>query len=143
MAFLISSTSTYQLGIEEFLGLTSGALDGAAASPIGGGYSSNATNGSAIKTGIEVNAGDVLSFDWLFDTDDYLSFNDFSFVVIDGSVTELADISTVGSYGDSSPWATFTYTVTSNGSLEIGFGVMNTGDDIVDTYLMIDNLTVS
>ena len=67
-------------------------------------------------TTLNVQAGDVITFSWSFDADDYLNFNDFGFVVIDGAVTKLSDIAEVGNYG-STPWATFSYTATSTGPL--------------------------
>ncbi len=104
--------------------------------------STNATNGSGISTTLEVNAGDVITFSWSFDADDYTPFNDFGFVVIDGVATKLADISQVGSY-NATGWATFTYVATADGPLTIGFGVMNTGDSGVDSHLLIDKLAVN
>ena len=139
MARLTSSGSGDQMSIEAFLGVPSGGLNAAAASGSG---SDNATNGSAIMTTLAVNAGDVITFDWFFDADDYSPYNDFSFVVIDGQVFELADISMVGSY-NATNWAEFSYTATSSGALNIGFGVMNTGDSGVDSHLLVDNLCVN
>jgi len=106
-----------------------------------GNWLQNGTNGSAIQKNFAVNAGDVISFDWFFDADDYEPFNDFSFVVIDGVAFELADISDVGSY-NTTGWNTFTYEVTSSGNISIGFGAMNTGDSGVSTYLLVDNLQI-
>ncbi|MDO8958204.1 MAG: retention module-containing protein [Rhodocyclaceae bacterium] len=138
-AELASSGSGNQSSIEAFLEVASGGLSPLAAS---GGYSTNATNGSAMKTTLNVTAGDEISFSWAFDADDYLNYNDFAFVAINGTPIELADISQVGSYGATS-WASFTYTATSTGPLTIGFGVMNTGDSGVNTYLLVDQLRVN
>lgn len=138
-AELASSGSGNQSSIEAFLGVASGGLSPLAAS--GSGYD-DATNGSAMKTTLDVTAGDQISFSWAFDADDYLNFNDFAFVTINGTPIELADISQVGSYGATS-WASFSYTATSTGPLTIGFGVMNTGDSGVNTYLLVDQLRVN
>ncbi|MEC9314768.1 MAG: hypothetical protein VYB22_07760, partial [Pseudomonadota bacterium] len=119
--------------------LSAGALNTAAASGSG---QDNATNGSYIFTTLSVTAGDTISFNWAFDADDYLSFNDFSFVVIDGVVYELADISTVGSY-NSTGWESFNIVAPATGNIQIGFGVMNTGDSVGDSYLFVDNLQVN
>jgi T1SS-143 domain-containing protein len=139
MAELSSTGSGDQSSIESFLGVASGGLSALAAS--GSGYD-DAYNGSAMKTTLNVNAGDQISFSWAFDADDYSPFNDFAFVVINGQPFELADISQVGSY-NATPWATFTYTATSTGPLTIGFGAMNTGDSGVDTFLLIDQVMVN
>jgi|GEM_PF-2970450 len=128
-----------QSSIEFFLGISPGGLTPLAAS--GDGYD-NATNGSAMKTTLNVNAGDQVSFKWAFDADDYSPYNDFTFVVINGEPFELADISQVGSY-NATQWATFAYTATSTGPLTIGFGTMNTGDSGVDTYLLVDEVKIN
>ena len=134
MAIMTSSSSTEQAGLEAFFSLTPGVMDTL--------DNGNATNGSGIKTTIQVEAGDVVSFDWFFDADDYIPYNDFAFVIQEGAVIELADISEVGSY-NATNWATYSFTVTSSGTLEIGFGVMNEGDSGVDSHLLIDNVLVN
>ena len=106
------------------------------------GLVTDATDGAGALTTLNVQAGDVITFSWSFDADDYLNFNDFGFVVIDGAVTKLSDIAEVGNYG-STPWATFSYTATSTGPLDIGFGVMNVGDTALDSHLLVDNLAVN
>lgn len=133
----ISSTSGGdQDSIESFLGVSSGGLDALAAS--GEGYD-NATNGSAMKTTIMAEAGDEISFTWSFTSGEYPgSYNDFAFVTINGQPYELSDVSS-GETG----WATFTYTATSTGPLVLGFGVMNTGDEVVNSNLLIDNVQIN
>jgi len=133
-----SSTGT-QGSIEAFLGVAPGGLSPLAASGDG---SDNATNGSAMKTTIMVEAGDEVSFSWFFNADDYTPFNDFSFVSFNGVPVELADISMVGSYNET-PWATYTHIATASGPLTLGFGVMNTGDSGVNSYLTIDEIKVN
>ena len=134
-----SSSSGDQGTIESFLGIAAGGLSPLAAS--GTGYD-DATNGSAMKTTIMVEAGDEISFSWFFNADDYTPYNDFSFVSFNGQPFELADISMVGSYNET-PWATYTFTATVDGPLTLGFGVMNTGDSGVNSYLSIDNIKVN
>ncbi len=132
-----------QTMIENFLEISPGGLSPLAAS--GAGFD-DATNGSAMKIAIDVTAGDEISFFWSFSTDEWGSYvgtyNDYSFVVIDGQAIELADVSMVGSFG-ATPWAKFTYTATSTGNITVGFGVMNTGDTDGNSYLKIDNLQVN
>jgi hypothetical protein len=134
-----SSTGT-QGSIEAFLGVAPGGLSPLAAS--GAGYD-DAFNGSAMKSTFTVEAGDEITFAWAFSTDESGgNWNDFSFVTINGEPVELADISTVGFLGQT-PFATFTHTATSSGPLVLGFGVMNTGDDAVNSYLRIDDIKVN
>ena len=142
-ALLSSAGDKDQADIESFLGLESGGLSPLAAS--GAGFD-DATNGSAMKIAIDVTAGDEISFFWSFSTAEQGSdvgvYNDYSFVVIDGQAIELADVFMVGSLG-ATPWAKFTYTATSTGNITVGFGVMNTGDIAVNSYLKIDNLQLN
>ena len=101
------------------------------------------TNGSAISTTLTVNAGDVITFNWSFDTDDSVLYgNDFGFVVVNGGVAKLADLSQVGD-DNATGWGTVTFTAIESGPLQIGFGVMNTGDAAGDSHLLIDKLTVN
>ena len=101
------------------------------------------TNGSGISTTLSVNAGDVITFSWSFDTDDAALYgNDFGFVVVNGGVAKLADISQVGD-DNATGWGTVTFTAIETGPLQIGFGVMNTGDSAGDSHLLIDKLTVN
>ncbi|MCE5264166.1 MAG: retention module-containing protein [Deltaproteobacteria bacterium] len=99
--------------------------------------------GSGINTTLTVNAGDVITFNWSFDTDDAVLYgNDFGFVVVNGGVAKLADISQVGD-DNATGWGTVTFTAVETGPLQIGFGVMNTGDAAGDSHLLIDKLTVN
>jgi len=107
-----------------------------------GPYYVPAINGSGINTVLNVSAGDVVTVNWSFDADDAKPYNDFGFVVIDGHATKLADIGQVGSY-NATGWETFTYVATANGPVNIGFGVMNTGDSGAPSQLLIDKLAVN
>ena len=68
--------------LEGFLGLGSGSLSG-----------NGAVEGSAILQVFNANAGDTISFDWNFLTDEPEAPGDFAFVVIDQTITVLADAS--------------------------------------------------
>jgi hypothetical protein len=63
-------------------------------------------------------------------------------VVGNGGVAKLADISQVGD-GNATGWGTVTFTAIEDGTLKIGFGVMNTGDSEGNSHLLIDKLTVN
>lgn len=140
LAALPADTGT-QTSIEAFLGIAPGGLSPLAASGVGADI---ATNGSAMKTVISVEAGDEISFSWSFTANDwYGSYNDFGFVSFNGQAFELADVSSVGGYGQKTPWSVFTYTATVPGSLTIGFGSMNTGDTALSSFLQIDNVKLN
>jgi VCBS repeat-containing protein len=104
---------------------------------------SNPTGGSATKFIVDAASGEEVSFDWSFDTSDYSPYNDFAFVVVDGHpITLLSDIAIVGSYGNSGT-QTFSFTFSSSGSHTITFGVLDTGDTAVDSFLNISNINAS
>jgi len=123
--------------VENFLNLTPGTLDGIT-NPF------DATTGSAIESSaFQVNAGEILSFDWQFTTNEGTGsfFNDFSFFSIDslssGTSAEanlLAD--TNGPFGPQ----TSTYNFQADGYYQVGFGVLNQVDPVVSSELLLDNV---
>ena len=110
--------------------------------------------GSAIKTSITVDAGDTLSFDWNFLTDetpdgDYN--NDFAFFTLSQlGITKLADTfstfepSPINStnYLYQTGFHTYTYTFTTSGTYSLGIGVVDVEDGSFDSGLIIDNVSV-
>ncbi len=133
-AALNSDSGNWNDDIEAFLGVNSAAIDGIT--------NGNPTNGSAIKTTLALNAGDTVSFDWLFATSDYVPYYDNSFfLTLNGSLQQLADVGIVGSYGNSG-WQTHSFTVGVTGVYDIGFGVVNEGDSGVNSTLLIDHLNI-
>jgi hypothetical protein len=128
--------------LENFLGLSVGTIDS-----LGNG---NATEGSALKLNpITVQAGDVVSFDWNFLTNEGTPssfFNDFAFVSISPSFTsELADTNSVfvlspTPFFEETGYRTFEYRFTTAGTYTIGFGVADVGDTAVGSGLLVDDL---
>ncbi|MFP5273432.1 S8 family serine peptidase [Coleofasciculus sp.] len=128
--------------MEQFFGLTAGALD-------------NFGNGDVIEGSglqfqpIKVQAGDSISFDWnlITNEENSSSFSDFGFVSItSGVLSELADTSSnfsrfTGSFGSQTGYGTFTHQFTESGIFTIGVGLMDAGDDYVDSGLLIDNFS--
>ncbi|WP_066377658.1 PEP-CTERM sorting domain-containing protein [Anabaena sp. CA = ATCC 33047] len=129
---LSSSGGVSRFSIEQFLELPNQALNSLNSSP---------TNGSALKTTITVNAGDVLEFDWRFSTNDYLPYNDFSFYSIGSLVTKLADVALVGNYGNTT--SKTSYTFDQDGKYTLGFGVVNSRDTAVNSTLTVNNVLES
>ncbi|MEQ8384127.1 MAG: S8 family serine peptidase [Coleofasciculus sp. A1-SPW-01] len=142
-AFITNSVgSVSDAEIETFFGLTAGALD-------------NLGNGDIIEGSglqfqpIKVQAGDSISFDWNFITNEenQSSFSDFGFVSItSGVLSELADTSSdfnrfTGSFGSQTGYGTFTHQFTESGIFTIGVGLMDAGDSYVDSGLLIDNFS--
>ncbi len=152
-AFLdtFDQTGSSRSDIEMFLGLGDGDLNTIADSLNTG---DAVVEGSALKQTITVNAGDVLTFDWNMMTDEFLaspSFNDFSFVSIVDTMTDisvLADVFT-GSFVASSTFfahetgfSSFSHTFTTGGTYTIGFGVVDVGDADYASGLIIDNVQI-
>jgi PEP-CTERM motif len=129
----LSSDGVADTSLETFLGLGIGNLDKL--------NNINAINGSAIKQTITVKAGDVLSFDWLFKTEDYLPYNDFSFYSISSEANKLADVFQVGDFGQAASQTSYTFQT--EGSYTLGFGVVNAIDQGVNSNLNVDNLKIS
>ncbi|QSJ14491.1 PEP-CTERM sorting domain-containing protein [Nostoc sp. UHCC 0702] len=126
-ASLSSTVGVSDTDIETFLGLDAGALDSI--------NFEDATNGSAIKNTFTVESGDVLTFDWRFQTSDYLPYNDFSFYSIGSSVSKLADVQQVGDYGNTTSQTSYTFTTA--GTYTVGFGVVNSRDTAVNSNLNV------
>lgn len=110
--------------------------------------------GSALKTNITVNAGDILSFDWNFLTDeshdgDYQ--NDFAFLTLSGLNTlKIADTFSMFNPAQENStnllyetgFHTYTYTFTTSGTYTLGMGVVDVGEGSFDSGLIIDNVSL-
>ncbi|WP_233501841.1 PEP-CTERM sorting domain-containing protein [Acaryochloris thomasi] len=130
--------------IESFLGLTSGTIDG-----LGNG---DATEGSAIKQTFSGTTGQTLTFDWNFLTNESTpsSFNDFAFISLfpDGNST-LADTNSrfplLGnnvSFNSETGFNAFSFILPADGDYTLGLGVVDVGDTVVDSALLVDNLNL-
>jgi hypothetical protein len=124
--------SVDQSVLESFMNMGNGKLDT---------FNGNATNGSAMQTVIDIKAGDVISFEYIFSTDDCVPYNDFALVKIGTDSFKLSDVSTVGDFGASDGWQKFQYIATSSGKLN--FAVINLLDIAVSSLLMVDNIVIS
>lgn len=110
-----------------------------------GNYFAELTADSSISQSIAWSAGETMTFDWAFLAFDYSPYIDSAFFsLFDGTTLlkalTLADVSTVGDYGDTG-WNTFSYSFVNAGSGLISFGVANLLDNSVDSKLLVDNLT--
>lgn len=128
--------------LEEFLDLVPGTLDGL--------VDSEAFEGSAIKQTFTVEAGDIVSFDWNFLTNEGTpsdTFNDTAFLNVNGFTFELADTGSnfvdaagVDEFSEQTGTQTLTFAIANAGTYTIGFGVVDVGDAVVDSGLAIDNV---
>jgi hypothetical protein len=151
-ALLLTGGATFSGSIiEEFLRLEAGSLDNLGNSldfiPFPGG---SATQGSAIRQTFTANAGDTLTFNWNFLTNDavFPSFNDFSFVSI-SSLSELADtmfpavISPMTQFFQETGFQTFSFTIPTTETYTLAIGVTDWRDSTVDSGLFVDNVTLT
>lgn len=124
--------------LESFSGLTAGALDG----------NDFAYEGSALKQTFSVNAGDKLSFDWNFFTNEAANASpDFAFFSINGVLTKLASSANATNasvpYAFSTGKSTFSQTFTSAATVSLAFGVTDVTDYNVTSALWLDNVAVT
>ncbi len=128
--------------IEEFLGLPFASLE-----DLSGSFPSE---GSAIKQTFLANAGDVLTFDFNFLTDEFTPddlFNDFSFVSLSG-LDLLADtfssfVESLTIFFEETGYQSFSYVIPETGSYTLGFGVTDANDPSVVSGLLVDNVTLT
>ena len=129
--------------IESFVGIDSGTLAG---------LNNNNNNetpvaGSAMKATFYLNGGDTFSFDWKFQTHDYLPYNDFAFFsVTSGGATELADVASLGNtngHVSATGWHETSFTAQDSGQYTFGFGVIDVRDSNVQSNLFIDHVHIA
>ena len=119
--------------LESFAGIAAGSLD----AEIGG----NATEGSAIQSTIEVEAGDTFSFNWVFETNESSNtfFNDFAFVALSlFGIDEVLATAAMDSPGTS---GSYTWTAGGAGLLTWTVGIVDVGDTIVTSTLNVSKLS--
>ncbi|MBE9037157.1 PEP-CTERM sorting domain-containing protein [aff. Roholtiella sp. LEGE 12411] len=138
-----SGGAVEQSDLEQFLKLPSGLLD-----KMGNG---DVTEGSAIKQTFTANAGDVLTFDWNFLTNEATPsfFNDFAFFSVNPFTLELADTNSSGFFSTSAVnfsqetgFKTISIGIAQTGTYTLSIGVVDVGDSVVDSALIVDNIQV-
>lgn len=124
--------------LEDFVGLPVGSLDP--------GFWDYATEGSAIKQTLNVNAGDILSFDWNLLSSDSFG-QDYAFAVLDDTLLHLSDASGATSasntpFSNQTGLNTFSHTFTSSGTHTLALGVVDVTDYNGTSALLVDNVQV-
>lgn len=143
----LAAVSTASL--ESFLGIPLGAVNDliATTSP----FAVSAFEGSAIKQTVTVLAGDTMSFDVNFLTNEFTPedfYIDTAFVTFDeigvlfNTDSPLFVSSGTSFFDVETGFAHFSHTFTSGGTHTLGFGVVDVGDGIFDSGLLIDNVQV-
>jgi hypothetical protein len=142
----ISGLPVSQGALETFLGIGGGLLDGF----VGG----NVFEGSAIKQTFNVSAGDTLGFDFNFLTNEGANsfFNDTAFVSI-STFDILANTSssliatpfpTSLSFGSQTGFLSFfDGPFISDQTITLGIGIVDVGDPIVASALLVDNVSLT
>ncbi|QRY81741.1 retention module-containing protein [Pseudomonas sp. PDNC002] len=101
----------------------------------------NAAEGSALTlTVTTTHAGEAVSFNWNFATNDYGQYNDFAYLLINGQAVKLSDVATVGD-GGSSGQQLFSHVFGQPGTYTIVIGVADNGDKGIDSSLVLSNLS--
>ncbi|RUT01531.1 hypothetical protein DSM106972_066280 [Dulcicalothrix desertica PCC 7102] len=128
--------------IESFLNLPYGSLKS-----LGNG---NIDEGSAMKTSFTAKAGDVLSFDWNFMTNEKDSTlagdnKDFGFITLNSLPYNATDTSSslqtsLTPFSDETGFKTLSIEIPFTGTYTLGLGVVNLGDPIYDSAFAIDNV---
>ena len=146
----LEAAGTTAAQTETFLGQPSGALpkDSDGSFP---------AQGSAAKLTVTVQAGDEVSFDWMFDARDFVNKpadgkadNDFAMFSVTGDGTPqlylLSDVRHTGDQG-ASGWRTSVFTASKSGDLTIGFACVNDriqGSPVAEnSVLLVDNVRLN
>lgn len=140
-----SGGSVFDSDLENFLELESGILDN-----LGNG---DAIEGSAIKQTFTAEAGDILTFDWNFITNEgeQSFFNDFAFFSLSPFTLELADTGASPLFetfadgfdaGLETGYQSVSVAISEAGTYTLNFGVVDVEDDAVDSGLLVDNIQV-
>ncbi|NES23854.1 MAG: hypothetical protein F6K41_34295, partial [Symploca sp. SIO3E6] len=141
--------SVTDANLETFLEAAGGSLD-----DLGIG---DATEGSAIQITFVAEAGDTLSFDWNFLTDELdqaAIFNDFSFLTLTSpsGETSTSIITTrsstpvgtgVAGFDGETGFQTSSIPISANGTYTIGIGVVDVADAVVDSAILVDNVSIT
>lgn len=84
----------------------------------------------------------TFSFDWFFQAGDYMPYNDWATVFVDGNLNlTLASVSTVGNYGNSG-WQTYSTLLTNPVIGNITFSVNNALDNNLASSLTVQNVAI-
>ncbi|MGD1805255.1 trypsin-like serine protease [Dapis sp. BLCC M126] len=110
--------------------------------------------GSAIKQTFLANAGDILTFDFNFLTNECtfectpeIIFNDFSFVSLSG-LDLLADtfspfVESLTTFVEETGYQSFSYEILETGTYTLGFGVADANDPLGLSALLVDNVKLT
>lgn len=140
MGQMISSGADVSI-IETTLGLAAGTLNALNTNPNAG----DLTNGSALYQSFSGLTGDTISFWWNYVATDYVPYNDPAFAMLIGPATEVGVLASIHGLGvavgtsGNSGWLSKTFTLTQDGAYTLAFVTTNDKDQILNSYLHIDD----
>lgn len=159
-AFLAHAETAPRADVADFLGTTVEAIE--AINPRFGLEGEEVTRGSAIRRSFQVTAGDTLSFDWLFGTNEGpLNANndivDFAFFSVNGLLERLASSEEtlvpsgatifteyrVQGVGSQAGFERFELSFAQSGPVTLGFAIVDTNDIVVESGLILDNIRLN
>lgn len=128
--------------VETFLGLKPGSLNN-----LGNGGVFPAIEGAAIKQTFTANAGDILSFNYNFLTDESAQseyYNSFAFVVVNTSTNQLADTFSILNpsstfFNQETGFQSFYTRLPTSGTYTLGLGIVDRGEAF-SSGLLVDNV---
>jgi len=142
------------VNLASFFGFTVGTMNN--------GAGVNATEGSGFKESFSFTAGDTVSFNYDFMTQEPPTggAKDFAFVVLLNSLNQVVQYSVISNYaaatfgttgagnpfGSETHYQSFQLTIPTTGTYTLGFGVVDTGNAATDTNpsaLLVDNVQVT
>ncbi|MEM6446844.1 MAG: PEP-CTERM sorting domain-containing protein [Cyanobacteria bacterium J06642_2] len=139
---LVSSggSTVTDAAIETALGLSAGTLDGIS--------TGDANSGSVVYQTFTADAGETLSFDYNFLTNETTptTFNDFAFISLTSTSlledTNSGFVSSPTSFSEETGFSAFSTKFSSSGTFTLAVGVLDVNDGIVDTAILVDNVNV-
>lgn len=146
----VSAPSVPAGDLEAFFGAVPGAISTVSPSPSEG---PAAIEGSGIRDSFEFIAGDILSFDYNFLTNERPDWgvDDYAFVSFGGEVYFLDHAQNTASgyysasatpYNEETGYKSFSFLVPGVPVFNFGVGIVDATDDMVDSALLIDNVMV-
>lgn len=123
--------------LETFAGIAAGSLDAE--------LGKDAIEGSAIQSTVEVEAGDTFTFDWTWESGEPAAlgsddvFDDFAFVAL--SLFGIEEVLATAAMDGAAASGSYSWTAGAAGVLTWTVGIVDVGDDIVNSYLNVSKLS--
>jgi filamentous hemagglutinin family protein len=138
--------SVSQSQVETFLEVANGTLNS-----LGNG---SVTQGSAMQSTFTAQAGDVVSFQWNFLTDELdqsVVYNDFGLITLTSASTSTLVVrnqssfvpTTAVGFDGQTGFKTFSTSVPNSGTYKLGLGVVDVSDMVVASALLVDNVSIT